>query len=162
MAVKSDPDRVLVKELIDTLVVREIPGQQQVVDKVRVGLLPGTIDVTAINGPDLNDTIRVAGRERQGRAVEVNHHPRDGGVDICFNRIAEVKKGPCSGVAVPQDLFSGEEHAAGDLVGDFGTSMRDGEKEGVLRIDNHLYQNLCRRFLLIFGSEMPAVCDPAI
>jgi len=87
MAVERNPDRVPVDELIDLLVIREVMGHEQAVDEVHVRHQPGTPDFRAIDRPYLDDPVRIAQGKRQRGTVEVDNHPGDRGIDICFDLV---------------------------------------------------------------------------
>ena len=82
MAVKRYANRVPVDELIDLLVIREIPGLEQAVAEGYIRHHPRTPDLPAIDRPYLDDPVGITKGERQRGPVEIDNHAGDRGIDI--------------------------------------------------------------------------------
>ena len=66
MAVERNAYGITIDELINALVIREIPSHHQPVDKGQVRQLPGQVDLPAIHGSDFYDPVRVFGGSGSG------------------------------------------------------------------------------------------------
>jgi hypothetical protein len=121
----------MIDELVNLLVEGEVPLHEETVDQIDIRELPREIDTPAIDGPHLDDTIRITGGEGKRWAVEIDHHAGDGGIDERFNGRTEIEQGPCTRIAVPGQLSGPEYEPAGDLRGDFDASMRNRDQERV-------------------------------
>jgi hypothetical protein len=131
MAVKGYAYRMPVDELIDALMIREIPLHHQPVDKRQVGEFPGQVDIPAVDSQYLDDPIRVLWREGQRRAVEIDHHPGYGSIYSGFHGTAKIKERPGRGITVPADLLLRKGDPAGDLCRNLDATMRDRDKKGI-------------------------------
>jgi hypothetical protein len=64
MAVKRNPDRMPIDELIDFLVKREVMRHEQGMDKKHVRDKTGTVDLPAIDRPEFDNAIRITQGKR--------------------------------------------------------------------------------------------------
>jgi len=100
MAVKRNPDGLPVDELIDSLVIGKIPGQEKVMNETHIGYQPGTVDIFAINRLHFDYPVRIAEREGQWGAVEVDNHPGDWGINVGCNPVFKSEYPPGTGIAI--------------------------------------------------------------
>ena len=70
MAVKRNPDRMVIDELIDLLVKREVIRHEQVMNEVHIRDMPGTVHFPAIDRPHFDNAIRITQGKWQWRTVE--------------------------------------------------------------------------------------------
>jgi hypothetical protein len=131
MAVKGYPYGIPVDELIDALVIGEIPLHHQPVDKRQVRELPRQVNVSAVDGQYLDDAIRILRREGQRRAVEIDNHPGYGGIYCRFHGTAKIKECPGRGITIPANLLLRKSEPAGDFCRNLNATMRDRDKKGI-------------------------------
>lgn len=100
MAVERNPDGLTVYELIDVLVIGKIMGLEKVMDEIHIRQQPGPVDIPAIDRPHFDNPVRIAGRKRQWRAVEVNNHPGYGSINIGCHPVFKSEYLPGTGIAI--------------------------------------------------------------
>jgi hypothetical protein len=109
MAVKCDPDRFPVDELIDSLVIGEVMSLKKVMDTGHIGQLPGPVDLPAIDSLCFDDSVRIAEGEWQWRTVKVNNHSGDGCINISRDAIFVSEYDTGIGIAIiPEIIISNQ------------------------------------------------------
>jgi hypothetical protein len=153
MAVKCNPDRVTVKELIDLLVKREVVGHEQTVDEVHIRHLPGTPDFFPVGRPELDDPVRITQGKRQGGTVEIDNHAGDPGIDICGYPVLVAENDTGQGIAIIPQLLLGKKQERADRIRDFCPTMGDGYQERVALFHQYQQRDIGRDILLTFGCR---------
>jgi hypothetical protein len=100
MAVEGNPDGMLVYKLINSLVIGEKMGSEKVMDEIYIRQQPLPVDIPPINCPHFDNSIGIAGRERQWGAVEVDNHPGDGSINIGSHPVFKSEYTPGTGIAI--------------------------------------------------------------
>lgn len=157
VAVERDRNRVLVEELVDPLVVREVVGHQEPVDVGDVRDLSREPDVFPIRGPGLYDPVRVLRRQRERRPVEVNDHPGNFRVGIGHHAFSVPEDVPGKRVAVALEFVFADRKQRLYARRDFCAAMRNGYQERVRALHGINEPSYARPVVKIWGC----FCGPA-